>query len=56
MAALEAVHQLHCVNLLWQASYKEYYASRALAFHDRPAIVQMHLGEKSTRHNSKKDS
>ena len=46
MAALEAVHQLHCVNLLWQVSYKEYYASRALAFRDSPAIIRMHLGER----------
>jgi len=39
---LEVFHQLHCINLLRQVTYKEYYEPWAGNFADGPEVLQMH--------------
>lgn len=43
MGSLEVFHQLHCVNLLWQATNAEYYKDRSLAWTDSAATLRQHL-------------
>ncbi|KAL9108367.1 MAG: hypothetical protein Q9227_006827 [Pyrenula ochraceoflavens] len=47
MASVEVLHQLHCLNMLRQASYNEYYndtAHRADPWRDSPEVLRHHLG------------
>ncbi|KAG2365835.1 hypothetical protein BDR07DRAFT_1397842 [Suillus spraguei] len=43
MVAMEAPHQLHCLNLLRKSSFREYYAPADISFQDLPAVLRMHL-------------
>ncbi|KAI3331742.1 hypothetical protein HD806DRAFT_546089 [Xylariaceae sp. AK1471] len=42
MASLEAVHQLHCLNMLREFSFREYYADKAEPFSD-PFKLRTHI-------------
>lgn len=42
---LEVFHQLHCVNLLRQVTYKDYYQDKSGEFLDGPEALQMHTGK-----------
>lgn len=44
MASVEALHQLHCLNMLRQATYEDYYRDKAEAWQDSPQILRYHLG------------
>ncbi|KAL1597870.1 hypothetical protein SLS60_008357 [Paraconiothyrium brasiliense] len=43
LAAIEASHQLHCVNLLRMYTHFDYYADIEPAFSDPPDIVRTHI-------------
>ncbi|MCJ1360131.1 MAG: hypothetical protein MMC33_010134 [Icmadophila ericetorum] len=43
MASVEALHQLHCLNTLRQATYVNYYQDKAEAWQDSPQILRYHL-------------
>ncbi|KAI9803591.1 MAG: hypothetical protein M1825_001934 [Sarcosagium campestre] len=43
MASLETFHQLHCVNLIRQYTYKEYYQDRSSSFKDPPELLRTHV-------------
>ncbi|KAG1856582.1 hypothetical protein C8R48DRAFT_299137 [Suillus tomentosus] len=46
MASMEAIHQLHCVNLLRKASWFEHYsASTDRSFQFPPDVIHVHIGE-----------
>lgn len=48
MASVEVLHQLHCLNMLRQASYNDYYndtAHMADPWKDSPQVLRYHLGE-----------
>lgn len=47
MVTLEATHQLHCVNLLWQYSYFEYYKDKSMIWQDEPETYRQHIGRSS---------
>ena len=44
LASVEAIHQLHCLNLLREASYWDYYKTRATAWRDSSETLRLHLG------------
>lgn len=44
MASVEVLHQLHCLNMLRQATYEEYYRDKAGPWKDSPQILRYHLG------------
>ncbi|KAG2063638.1 hypothetical protein BDR04DRAFT_1111304, partial [Suillus decipiens] len=43
MVAMEAPHQLHCLNLLRKSSWRDHYAPTDISFQDRPGVIRMHL-------------
>ncbi|KAF4609846.1 hypothetical protein G7Y89_g15777 [Cudoniella acicularis] len=43
MASVEALHQLHCLDLLRQASYEDYYKDKAEAWNDSPQTLRYHI-------------
>lgn len=43
MASVEAIHQLHCLNLLREAAYWDYYKTRATAWEDSPKTLHLHI-------------
>ncbi|KAL9046167.1 MAG: hypothetical protein Q9214_000929, partial [Letrouitia sp. 1 TL-2023] len=43
MASLEVFHQLHCVNLVRQYTYKDYYQDKATSFEDPPDLLRIHV-------------
>lgn len=45
MASVEVLHQLHCLNMLRQATYENYYKDKAEPWEDSPQILRYHLGE-----------
>lgn len=48
LGATEVFHQLHCLNLIRQHSYKEYYdvdRRRPPGLTDSPATLRRHLGK-----------
>jgi hypothetical protein len=45
MASVEVLHQLHCLNMLRQASYEDYYKDKAQAWKDSPQTLRWHFGE-----------
>ena len=44
MASVEALHQLHCLNILRQATYEDYYKDKAEPWQDSPQTLRYHLG------------
>ena len=44
MASVEVLHQLHCLNMLRQATYEDYYRERAEHWQDSPQTLRYHLG------------
>ena len=44
MASVEALHQLHCLNMLRQATYEDYYPEKAGPRQDSPQTLRYHLG------------
>ena len=47
MASVEALHQLHCLNMLRQATYEDYYRDKAEPWQDSQQTLRYHLGEAS---------
>ena len=47
MASVESLHQLHCLNMLRQASYEDYYKDKAAPWKDSPQVLRNHLGTSS---------
>lgn len=45
MASVEVLHQLHCLNMLRQATYEDYYRDKAEPWEDPPQILRYHLGK-----------
>ncbi|KAJ5777172.1 hypothetical protein N7520_000418 [Penicillium odoratum] len=45
MGSVEVLHQLHCLNMLRQASYEDYYRDKPGPWEDSPEILRFHLGE-----------
>lgn len=43
VVSLESAHQMHCVNLLRKASWREFYNSTDRAFQNTPRTVRLHL-------------
>ncbi|KAJ5933964.1 hypothetical protein N7454_006293 [Penicillium verhagenii] len=43
MGSVEALHQLHCLNMLRQASYEDYYRDKPGPWEDSPEILRFHL-------------
>jgi len=43
MASVESLHQLHCLNMLRQATYEDYYKDKAEPWKDSPKILRYHL-------------
>ena len=55
MASVEVLHQLHCLNMLRQATYETYYSSpahMAEPWTDSPQVLRYHLGAWSTENSS----
>ena len=48
LASVEAIHQLHCLNLLREASYWDYYKTKATAWEDSPGTLRLHIGKDET--------
>lgn len=44
MASVEALHQLHCLNMLRQATYEDYYKDKAEPWQDSRQTLRYHLG------------
>ena len=44
MASVEVLHQLHCLNMLRQATYEDYYKDKAGPWEDTPQTLRYHLG------------
>ncbi|KAL8793247.1 MAG: hypothetical protein Q9195_004183 [Heterodermia aff. obscurata] len=44
MASVEALHQLHCLNMLRQATYEDYYQDKAEPWQDSRQTLRYHLG------------
>lgn len=44
MASVEALHQLHCLNMLRQATYEDFYRDKAEPWQDTPQTLRYHLG------------
>ena len=44
MGSVEAFHQLHCLNMLRQATYADYYRGKTEAWKDSPQRLRNHLG------------
>ena len=44
MASVEVLHQLHCLNMLRQATYEDYYKDKAEPWEDSPQVLRYHLG------------
>ncbi|XXG93753.1 hypothetical protein Hte_000002 [Hypoxylon texense] len=44
MASVEVLHQLHCLNMLRQATYEDYYKDKAEPWKDSPQTLRYHLG------------
>ena len=44
MASVEVLHQLHCLNMLRQATYEDYYRDKAEPWQDSPQTLRYHLG------------
>ena len=44
MASVEVLHQLHCLNILRQATYEDYYKDKAEPWEDSPQTLRYHLG------------
>ncbi|KAL9026019.1 MAG: hypothetical protein Q9196_005252 [Gyalolechia fulgens] len=44
MASVEILHQLHCLNMLRQATYEDYYRDKAGPWKDSPQTLRYHLG------------
>ena len=47
MAAVEVLHQLHCLNMLRQATYEDYYRDKAEPWTDSPQTLRYHLGKQA---------
>jgi hypothetical protein len=45
MASIEVLHQLHCLNILRQATYEDYYRDKAEPWQDSPQTLRYHLGK-----------
>jgi hypothetical protein len=45
MASVEVLHQLHCLNMLRQATYEDYYKDKAEPWEDSPQTLRYHLGK-----------
>lgn len=45
---LEVFHQLHCLNLLRQVTYRDWYEDISGNFKAGPEALQMHTGESTT--------
>lgn len=45
MASVEALHLLHCLNMLRQATYEDYYKDKPGPWEDSPQVLRFHLGE-----------
>jgi hypothetical protein len=45
MASVEVLHQLHCLNMLRQATYESYYQDKAEPWTDSAQTLRFHLGE-----------
>ncbi|KAL8852519.1 MAG: hypothetical protein Q9221_002643 [Calogaya cf. arnoldii] len=43
MASVEALHQLHCLNMLRQATYEDFYKDKAEPWQDSPQTLRYHL-------------
>ncbi|KAH7394355.1 hypothetical protein BKA66DRAFT_410649 [Pyrenochaeta sp. MPI-SDFR-AT-0127] len=43
MASVEVLHQLHCLNMLRQATYENYYKDKAEPWEDSPQVLRHHL-------------
>ncbi|EHA19807.1 hypothetical protein ASPNIDRAFT_142954, partial [Aspergillus niger ATCC 1015] len=43
MGSVEVLHQLHCLNMLRQASYEDYYKDKPGPWEDSPQILRHHL-------------
>ncbi|KAI1192459.1 hypothetical protein F5X97DRAFT_329620 [Nemania serpens] len=43
MASVEVLHQLHCLNMLRQATYEDYYKDKAEPWKDSPQVLRYHL-------------
>ncbi|PVI04004.1 hypothetical protein DM02DRAFT_694504 [Periconia macrospinosa] len=50
MANTAVFHQLHCVNLLWQYTYREYYEPLESLLQEGEEKVHQHLGMKTPKH------
>ena len=44
MASVEALHQLHCLNMLRKATYEDYYQDKPGPWEDSPQTLRYHLG------------
>ncbi|KAL9584052.1 MAG: hypothetical protein Q9212_002351 [Teloschistes hypoglaucus] len=42
-AGLEVYHQMHCLNLIRQYTYPEYYRNRSVTFTDPPELLRTHV-------------
>lgn len=51
MASVEVLHQLHCLNMLRQATYEDYYRDKAGPWEDSPQTLRYHLGRPSSKDN-----
>lgn len=51
MGSVEVLHQLHCLNMLRQASYEDYYKDKPGPWEDSPQILRHHLGESILGHD-----
>ncbi|MCJ1307805.1 hypothetical protein MMC25_001453 [Agyrium rufum] len=43
MAQLEVTHQLHCLNMLWQFSWFDYYKDKKAMWSDPPEVYRQHM-------------
>jgi hypothetical protein len=49
MASVEVLHQLHCLNMLRQSTYEDYYKDKAEPWKDSPQVLRYHLGKLQTQ-------
>ena len=45
LAQFEVTHQLHCLNMLWQYSWFDYYRDKKVMWSDPPEIYRQHMGQ-----------
>lgn len=45
MASFEVTHQLHCIQLIREWTYRDHYRSKSIIFQGSEETVRIHLGK-----------